>query len=390
MTCKKIYCIDSFSNCGNINLPIGIPDGAYDLVITIGRRSLNMEGTITAGILELCTSYLSVDREIYLQFYQSGTLILHNGYDAFTFTINNYGAPASNTDCSTSPCSGGATNLTFSRDGTTVTVESSTGTDAVLPAATTSLAGVMSAADKSKLDGIATGANKIDDATDVPFDNTNTGFTATNVQAAIDEAKAYVDSSVTGTLVYKGGYNASTNTPNLTSGSGIKTGDTYVITTAGTFHGEAVQVGDMIIAKQNTPTTLAHWTLVNKNIPDIVDASTTVKGLVEEATEAEAKSPSAEVGGTGAKLFVTPKQLHAAVGSMTDLTRRYTTLIGDGTSTQFTIIHGITNAYPIVSILELSTFTMVEAAIEIDLMTNVIIKFNTPPTSNQYAVIVHG
>lgn len=320
MTCKKIYCIDSFSNCGNINLPIGIPDGAYDLVITIGRRSLNMEVTITAGILELCTSYLSVDREIYLQFYQSGTLILHNGYDAFTFTINNYGAPASNTDCSTSPCSGGATNLTFSRDGTTVTVESSTGTDAVLPAATTSLAGVMSAADKSKLDGIATGANKIDDATDVPFDNTNTGFTATNVQAAIDEAKAYVDSS----------------------------------------------------------------------IPDIVDASTTVKGLVEEATEAEAKSPSAEVGGTGAKLFVTPKQLHAAVGSMTDLTRRYTTLIGDGTSTQFTIIHGITNAYPIVSILELSTFTMVEAAIEIDISTNVIIKFNTPPTSNQYAVIVHG
>jgi hypothetical protein len=46
-------------------------------------------------------------------------------------------------------------NLTLSRNGTTVTV-GATGDDAVLPAATTSLAGVMSAADKTKLDGITT------------------------------------------------------------------------------------------------------------------------------------------------------------------------------------------------------------------------------------------
>jgi hypothetical protein len=53
----------------------------------------------------------------------------------------------------------GNTNLTFSRDATTVTVESDTGSDAVLPAATDSLAGVMSAADKAKLDAIESGAN---------------------------------------------------------------------------------------------------------------------------------------------------------------------------------------------------------------------------------------
>lgn len=53
---------------------------------------------------------------------------------------------------------GGGTNLTFSRTTTTVTVESDTGVDAVLPAATTSLAGVMTSADKTKLDGVATGA----------------------------------------------------------------------------------------------------------------------------------------------------------------------------------------------------------------------------------------
>lgn len=52
----------------------------------------------------------------------------------------------------------GSTNLTQSTTTTTVTVISDTGTDAVLPAATTSAAGVLTSADKTKLDGIAAGA----------------------------------------------------------------------------------------------------------------------------------------------------------------------------------------------------------------------------------------
>ncbi len=47
----------------------------------------------------------------------------------------------------------GSTNLTFSRTASSVTVLSDTGTDAVLPAATSTEAGVMTAADKAKLDG---------------------------------------------------------------------------------------------------------------------------------------------------------------------------------------------------------------------------------------------
>lgn len=51
------------------------------------------------------------------------------------------------------------TDLTLgTRTATTLPVLSSTGTDVTLPLATTSLAGVMAAADKSKLDGIAAGA----------------------------------------------------------------------------------------------------------------------------------------------------------------------------------------------------------------------------------------
>ena len=54
--------------------------------------------------------------------------------------------------------SGGSTNLTFSRTATTVTVLSDTGADAVLPAADSTNAGVMSAADKTKLDGVEANA----------------------------------------------------------------------------------------------------------------------------------------------------------------------------------------------------------------------------------------
>ena len=51
-----------------------------------------------------------------------------------------------------------ATNLTYSTATTTGTVNSSTGTNATIPAATTSLAGLMTNSDKVKLDGIAAGA----------------------------------------------------------------------------------------------------------------------------------------------------------------------------------------------------------------------------------------
>lgn len=54
--------------------------------------------------------------------------------------------------------SGGATNLGASSSATAITVTSDTGTDATLQGATTSAAGILTAADKAKLDGIAAGA----------------------------------------------------------------------------------------------------------------------------------------------------------------------------------------------------------------------------------------
>jgi len=53
-----------------------------------------------------------------------------------------------------SPSTPSATNLSFIRDSTSVTVQSDTGTDAVLPIATPTLAGVMSASDKTNLSSL--------------------------------------------------------------------------------------------------------------------------------------------------------------------------------------------------------------------------------------------
>ena len=50
------------------------------------------------------------------------------------------------------------TNLSYSTASTTGTVNSSTGNNATIPAATTSLAGLLTGADKTKLNGIAAGA----------------------------------------------------------------------------------------------------------------------------------------------------------------------------------------------------------------------------------------
>jgi hypothetical protein len=87
--------------------------------------------------------------------------------------------------------------------------------------------------------------------------------------------KAYVDTEIASALAsemsYKGGYNAATNSPDLDS-SPIATaiGDTYTVTNAGTFFTTPVQVGDVLICEAENATTEAEWTIVNKNIPDIV------------------------------------------------------------------------------------------------------------------------
>ena len=96
-------------------------------------------------------------------------------------------------------------------------------------------------------------------------------------------SKHYVDQAVTGALSYQGGYNAATNTPDLDSSpsSAIKTGWTYTVTADGLFFTEQVRVGDVLIANNNAPTTLAEWTTVQNNV-DLADLTTVGIGNVNQ------------------------------------------------------------------------------------------------------------
>lgn len=104
--------------------------------------------------------------------------------------------------------------------------------------------------------------------------------------AAQDAAsKNYVDTTFagSGSLIYQGGYDASTAAP---TGTSIKKGFTYAVTVAGTgvpanFWNPALEVGDLIIANQDNPTSAADWTEINKNI-DV--ATATVQGIANFPT----------------------------------------------------------------------------------------------------------
>jgi hypothetical protein len=86
------------------------------------------------------------------------------------------------------------TNLSSSTTTTTVTVISDTGTDATLVAATGSAAGVLTAADKTKLDGIATGATA--NSTDAQLRDRST-HTGTQTASTISDFTTAADARIT-------------------------------------------------------------------------------------------------------------------------------------------------------------------------------------------------
>ncbi|MEA2037317.1 MAG: hypothetical protein U9O94_07435, partial [Nanoarchaeota archaeon] len=103
--------------------------------------------------------------------------------------------------------------------------------------------------------------------------------------------KLYVDGKVASSVDYIGGYNASTNTPDLdTSPSGVKKGDMYTVTVAGTFFTTALEVGDVLIAEADDATTEAEWTVVNKDL----DAAS-IKTSYENNADTNAYTDAEEV-----------------------------------------------------------------------------------------------
>ena len=309
---------------------------------------------------------------------------------------------------------------------TTQPINNSAGTGVVLPSSTISTAGLMSSADKTKLDGIASGANNYVHPTDNPGihpfiteltsglqvlsqvvvnntghvttikgrnltasdiasvminnainNGTDTTWSSTKIYTELQNA---INQAQAGALTYKGNYNPITNTPAITSDTNIKVGWTYVVSASGTFLGEQVDAGDMIIAKVDNPgTTASNYQIVNKNIPAIVQATTLVQGIIQLATSAEA------IAGTDTNKAITPATLKAvldvAVGG-------HAVNIGDGSTTSFTIAHTLNTQDVLVQVQRVSDRKIIEAEIASPSNTTVTVIFNVAPTTGQYRVII--
>ena len=114
-------------------------------------------------------------------------------------------------------------------------------------------------------------------------------------------------SAVTGGLILQGGYDADTNTPNITDGTALK-GFFWVVTVAGSFLGESVQIGDSIIAKiDEAGATLSDWLILQGNV---VIATDTVDGISRLATQTEVND-----GTEGGAVVITPATLQGKIDS---------------------------------------------------------------------------
>lgn len=127
-------------------------------------------------------------------------------------------------------------------------------------AATTSVDGLMSSTDKSKLDGIASGAevnvnadwnsssgdsqilNKPTLGTAAAKDTVSSISSDSNNVPTVTAVKNYVASSVTGAVAFQG------TAPTTFAPTNYKAGYYWVVGTAGTYCGETCEAGDMIFA----------------------------------------------------------------------------------------------------------------------------------------------
>jgi len=160
--------------------------------------------------------------------------------------------------------------------------------------------------------------------------------------------KAYVDDVLTGGVVFQGTYDASTvpGSPDLTSASSIavEKGWAYTVDAVGTFFGEDVEVGDLLIANEDMASgasTLVKWSVLQNNV---VEATDSIFGIAKFT------------GGNGFESAMTT----AGEPKLADHSFSYTTT-GNNVPTiatnSFGVVTGITNTLIDIPASQVSNFT---------------------------------
>ena len=132
--------------------------------------------------------------------------------------------------------------------------------------------------------------------------------------------KNYIDSSASGGVYYQGGYDPTTDltspgnyglqtppNPNI-----IEIGWMYTVTADGTFFGEQLRVGDVLIAEIDAPTSLSDWTTVQNNI-DLATSSIVGLGNVVPGSSNTVTAPYSSGTATLDVVDSTPTQKGAVI-----------------------------------------------------------------------------
>ena len=289
--------------------------------------------------------------------------------------------------------SSGTTNLDYTAGVSNGVVTSSTGTNATIPLADATNAGLFSASEKSKLGGIESGAQA------------NVSETLTTLGLAANILK-YTDEDGAETDLDLSLYLDDTNLARLTSGAlNASTGiATFTRDDASTFTIDMSAFLDAITLNNtltSTSTTEGLTANMGKELKDLIDALTLstgtntgdevqateiVAGIAEIATQTETNT------GTDDDRIVTPKKLKSTLGITATLstTLTYSQLVGNGSATSIVVTHGIGNQFVQAQVYEVAAMDKVECEIELTSTTTTTFKFNVAPASNALRVVIIG
>ena len=220
----------------------------------------------------------------------------------------------------------------------------------------------------------------------------NDAGTATNDLWSADKIQTAIDNAVSGGVTYKGGYDAATNSPDLDSSpSGVLKGDMYTVTVAGTFFTEQVEVGDVLIAEIDNATTLANWTVVERNLNTATETS---EGTVRLATQAEVDA------GTAGALAVTPDKFQQGITNL-GLPKKFAvdldgageasvTRVFAGGRTTWTITHNLNSLDVQTEVKEISTGETVGTDVVENTANSTDVVMNGNIADGVYRVVILG
>lgn len=262
--------------------------------------------------------------------------------------------------------------------------------------------------------GRVASGNGVASAISIISDNDLTGATNSNLATA-GSIKAYVDGRVAAIGSLQGGFNANTETQ-FPGGSGIVKGCYWYVTVAGTVQGIKFDIGDVLIANKDSPSTTneADWIFLETNRGQ---ATTTVMGYVALATNSEVQSGSnntkavtpaglasltatetrrglveratqAEgLAGSDSERYISPAVLKAVLeASFTS--NKYAAVIGDGTQTSIAVTHDLNTTDVSIDVFEVATGLEVYTKTNRTNANTVTFTFAKAPTNGQYRVVI--